>query len=176
MNNKIFLILTIIGLIVLIAACKAKRAKHPLQVGDIAPDFSLKDENEAIRTLSEFRGHNVALYFYPKDQTPGCTAQACSIRDGFTDLKEAGITVIGISYDLPKSHQKFKEKYHLNFPLLSDTDKRVSKLYNVSGIWFPDRVTFLINKKGRIVKILRDVSVKDHAREIIAAFSGQQNE
>jgi peroxiredoxin Q/BCP len=173
MNNKILLALAIIGLIAIIPACKSKSkpTKHTLQVGDMAPDFALQDETGIVRKLSDFKGQNVALYFYPKDQTPGCTAQACSIRDGFADLKKAGITVIGISYDSPESHRKFKEQHHLNFPLLSDADKSVSKAYNVSGILFPDRVTFLIDKTGRIVKILKDVNVKDHAHEIIAAFS-----
>lgn len=176
MLNKTILILVTIGLMILIPACKSqlKPAKHALQIGDAAPDFSLKDETGTVRKLSEFRGKNVAVYFYPKDQTPGCTAQACSIRDGFTDLKEADIYVLGISYDSPESHRRFKEKYHLNFPLLSDSDKSVSKLYNVSGLLMPDRVTFLIDGTGHIIQILHDVNVKDHAHEIINAFKVQQ--
>ena len=175
MNNKIILGLTIIGLMAIIPACKwrSKPTKHTLHIGDMAPDFSLIDETGTTRKLSDFRGQNIALYFYPKDETPGCTAEACSIRDGLADLKNAGITVLGISYDSPESHRAFKEKHHLNFPLLSDSDKAVSKLYNVSGILFPDRVTFLIDKNGRVVKILKDVNVKDHAHEIIAAFNAQ---
>lgn len=150
---------------------KKKRMNNKLKVGDKAPDFSLKDETGSMHKLSDLSGTNVALYFYPKDQTPGCTAQACSIRDGFVELKKAGIVVLGVSYDSPESHKKFKEKHQLNFPLLSDSDKSVSKLYNVSGYFMPDRVTFLIDKTGRIVKILKDVDVKDHAHEIIKAFN-----
>lgn len=171
MYDKIILTLAIIALIAIIPACRPKsKPIRTLQIGDMAPDFSLHDETKTIRTLSEFRGQNIALYWYPKDQTPGCTAQACSLRDGFTDLKKAGITVLGISYDSPESHKGFKEKHHLNFPLLSDSDKAISQLYNVSGILFPDRVTFLIDKDGRIVKKLKNVDVKNHANEIIAAF------
>lgn len=176
MYNKFILIMTTIGLILLIPACKSrsKSVKHTLQVGDMAPDFSLKDETKTTHTLSDYRGKNVAVYFYPKDQTPGCTAQACSLRDGFADLQQANIIVLGISYDSPESHRAFKEKYHLNFPLLSDSDKSVSKSYNVSGLLMPDRVTFLIDKTGHIIKILRHIDVKHHAQEIIDAFNAYQ--
>ncbi len=152
------------------AMCKAKLTRSTLHVNDLAPDFALSDETGTMIKLSDLQGQNIALYFYPKDQTPNCTAQACSIRNGFSDLKKAGIIVLGISYDSPESHRAFKEKHHLNFPLLSDSDKAVSKLYHVSGFFFPDRATFLIDKTGRIVKILTNVNVKDHAQEIIDAF------
>jgi peroxiredoxin Q/BCP len=175
MFNKVIVLAAIIGLAIIIPACSKKKqqsaANAKLKVGDKAPDFALKDETGTIRTLAEFKDKNVALYFYPKDQTPGCTAQACSLRDGFSDLKNAGIVVLGISYDSPESHRKFKEKHHLNFTLLSDTDKEASRKYNVSGLLMPDRVTFLIDADGIVIKILKDVNVKDHAHEIIKAFN-----
>lgn len=166
----------IAGLVVLVPACsrngsKKDRMKQELQVGDMAPDFSLPDDTGDIRSLSEMAGKNFVLYFYPKDQTPGCTAQACSVRDNSAELENAGIQVFGVSYDSPESHRKFKEKYKLNFPLLSDSTKEVSELYGVSGWFAPSRVTFLIDKEGRILKILKNVDVKNHAQEIIAAFA-----
>lgn len=178
MNSKLialFLALISITSTVFIYAKKTRKATRQLSIGSLAPDFSLKDESETVHKLSDLRGTNVALYFYPKDQTPGCTAQACSIRDGFEELKKVGIVVLGVSYDSPASHKKFKEKHHLNFPLLSDSDKSVSKKYQVSGFLMPSRVTFLINKSGRIIKILKNVDVKNHATEIIDAFNSQKS-
>lgn len=176
-NRYLIFFLTLVSITstIFIAAKKTKKANRQLTVGSLAPNFSLKDESETVHTLSKLRGTNVALYFYPKDETPGCTAQACSIRDGFADLKKAGIVVLGVSYDSPASHKKFKEKHHLNFPLLSDSDKSVSKKYYVSGFLMPSRVTFLIDKSGRIIKILKNVDVKNHATEIIDAFNAQKS-
>ena len=142
-----------------------------VQVGQKAPNFTLKDETGKLRSLSDMAGHKMVIYFYPKDDTPGCTKQACSIRDGFADLNQAGITVWGISYDSPESHKKFKEKYTLPFTLLSDYHKEVSKQYGVSGWFFPDRVTFLINQDGTIIDILKDINVREHAQQIITAFN-----
>jgi peroxiredoxin Q/BCP len=169
MVKKYVMLAGIVGILALVSGCGQK--KRELQPGDMAPDFSLPDETGKIWTLADMAGRNFVLYFYPKDQTPGCTAQACSIRDNFADLTNAGIQVLGVSYDSSESHQKFKEKYQLPFPLLSDSTKEVSKRYGVSGWFVPSRVTFLIDETGSIVKILKNVDVKHHGQEIIAAFA-----
>lgn len=142
----------------------------PVEVGKRAPDFTLSDEQGNVQTLSMMQGEKVVLYFYPKDFTPGCTKQACSIRDGFTQLDQEGITVWGISSDSVQSHQKFKEKYQLPFILLSDEAKKVIKLYGAQGLLFTSRVTFLINEKGVVIAKLDDVDVEHHAQQIIDAF------
>jgi len=136
-----------------------------------APDFALQDEMGATHRLSDIRGKKVALYFYPKDATPGCTKQACSLRDGFEDLQKAGITVWGISYDSASSHQKFKHKYNLPFTLLCDLQKEVAKLYGVKRIiGGAKRTTFLIDEQGIIVGIIEKVATADHANQILKAF------
>lgn len=146
-----------------------------LKVGDTAPDFSLQDEQGVTRTLQEFKGKKIALYFYPKDETSGCTTQACSIRDGYKDLLDQSIVVLGVSFDSVASHKKFKEHHKLPFILLSDSSKKVAKKYGAVA-WFifyapiPSRMTFLIDEQGKIVKIMKDVHVKEHASEIIKAF------
>ncbi|HEV2601404.1 MAG TPA: peroxiredoxin [Candidatus Babeliales bacterium] len=144
--------------------------EHKVAVGFAAPDFTLLDDAGKERILSHELGKNIALMWVPKPGTPHCNTEVCSIRDGFADLQAAGVEVWCMSYDSPEDLKKFKEKKSLNFPLLSDSDKTVSKLYGVSGWFFPDRVTFLINKQGVIIKILKDVDVNAHAQEIIKAF------
>jgi len=141
------------------------------KVGDPAPDFTLKDQDGKEHTLSEYRGQRVVVYFYPKDDTPGCTKEACGIRDQFEDFSKAHIQVLGISYDSVESHKKFQEKYHLPFTLLADTDKTVAKRYGADGLVFASRKTFLINEKGVIMKIYPKVSVTEHATEILKDFS-----
>lgn len=145
-----------------------------VKIGDIAPDFKLKDETGNFRSLEEFRGSKVALYFYPKDDTPGCTKQACSLRDGYLDLKEANIVILGISYDSPESHKKFAEEYNLPFLLLSDENREVAKKYGSSwrvlGNFLIKRQTYLINEDGIIVDILKKINVNQHAQEVIKAF------
>lgn len=148
---------------------KGKHMEKPV-VGSMAPDFTLPDQNEKEHTLSSYHGHRVALYFYPKDETPGCTAEACSLRDGRAELEAAGIVVLGVSYDTPKSHLAFAKKHNLDFTLLSDTTKEVSAAYGVKGWFMPSRVTFLIDENGKIVSILKNVNVSDHADEIISHF------
>jgi peroxiredoxin Q/BCP len=140
-------------------------------VGQKAPDFSLVDESGTTRTLSDMHGKKIVLYFYPKDGTPGCTEQACSLRDGYSVLKRAGIEIWGISYDSPAKHKEFKDKHHLPFTLLSDEHKEVAALYNAKG-WFglPKRVTYLINEQGIIIKALEDIDVSGHADQIMLAF------
>ncbi len=162
----------VIASILVCSGCKKseRSAMKKVTIGSVAPDFSLPDETNALKTLSTLRGSKVALYFYPKDQTPGCTSQACSIRDTMSDLTKKGIQVWGISYDSPASHALFKEKYHLSFPLLSDSNKKVASLYGVKGLLFAKRITFLIDEHGIVVAIIKDIDVANHAQQILQAF------
>jgi thioredoxin-dependent peroxiredoxin len=149
-----------------------------LKEGDTAPDFATRDERGQTVKLSDLRGERVVLYFYPKDDTPGCTKEACSFRDNFQDLKAAGIRVLGVSLDTEESHQAFISKYNLPFTLLSDTDHAVSDAYGVYGeqTWGDkkymgvQRKTFLIDEGGRIRKIFDKVNVEQHADEVMRAF------
>lgn len=147
----------------------------PVKVGDPAPDFQLKDDTGKIRTLNEFRGKKVALYFYPKDNTPGCTKEACSFRDGYNALQELGIVVLGVSFDSSESHQRFKDKHKLPFILLSDEKKEVAEAYGASGgllgTFAAKRYTYLIDEHGAIVHVFTKVDVKNHAEEVMQAFS-----
>ena len=141
-----------------------------------APAFVLTDQNEKEHSLKKYLGKWVALYFYPKDDTPGCTAEACGFRDYYTKLKRAGIVILGVSADPVKNHKKFAEKYSLSFPLLADVEKAVVTQYGVLrtkqfmgreyiGI---SRTTFLIDPTGKIAKIYEDIKPDDHAKEILA--------
>ncbi len=142
----------------------------PLNIGDQAPDFSLPDENGQIQTLSQYSGQNVVVYFYPKDDTPGCTKEACGIRDLFSQFTDNKIVVLGVNYDNAASHRKFKDKHNLPFPLLSDGDKSVSKQYGADGMFFPSRKTYLVDKDGTLIKIFENVNVLTHAEEILRYF------
>jgi peroxiredoxin Q/BCP len=146
-----------------------------LKVGLKAPDFKLKDQENNIHSLSNYKGKWVVLYFYPKDNTPGCTKEACSFRDNLEELKKEGVVVLGVSADSVNSHQKFAEKYKLNFPILSDENKEIIKKYKAwgkkkfmgktyEGIL---RITYLINKQGKIFKVYPNVSPENHALEIL---------
>ena len=149
-----------------------------VEIGDAAPDFQVKDDAGKMRTLAEFRGKKVALYFYPRDNTPGCTKEACSFRDGYGALQEAGIVVLGVSFNSPESHRKFKEKQKLPFLLLSDGKKEVAEAYGASGGLLGSvaakRYTYLIDENGTIVHIFKKVDVKNHAAEVLQAFSGKK--
>lgn len=149
-----------------------------LKEGDNAPDFSVLDQNENEVKLADLRGEKVVLYFYPKDDTPGCTKEACSFRDNFSTLTEKGIKVFGISTDNANSHQKFIAKYDLPFTLLTDHDHQVAELYEsygekkfmgktYDGVL---RKTFLIDEAGKIKKIFDKVKVDEHADEVLQAF------
>jgi peroxiredoxin Q/BCP len=144
--------------------------------GDEAPDFILKDDSGKDVRLSQLRGKKIVLYFYPKDNTPGCTKEACSFRDGFTEIQSRGAIVIGVSTDSIESHVRFKQKYNLNFPLLSDTDKKVVSKY---GVWKEkslygrkfmgiERTTFVIDENGKVKKIFPKVKVDGHFEEVLA--------
>jgi len=140
-----------------------------------APDFSLQDENGVLRNLSDYRGQVVILYFYPKDDTPGCTTEACNFRDDYSAYEQAGVTILGVSPDDPKSHTRFKAKYNLPFTLLADTDHKVCELY---GAWGPKkfmgkeyegvlRTTFLIGADGQVLKVFENVKPPEHSAEIL---------
>ncbi len=138
--------------------------------GSAAPDFALPSDDGRMVKLSDFRGKQpVVLYFYPKDESPGCTKEACSFRDNLAEFKKAGIEVLGVSVDSAEAHRKFREKEKLNFTLLSDEDKEVTRRYGVLGSsGVASRVTFIIDKSGAVRKIYRDVSPADHAAEVLA--------
>ena len=146
--------------------------------GSQAPDFSLPDETGTMRSLSEFRGQPVVLYFYPRDDTPGCTTEACSFRDDYSHYTQAGVTILGVSPDTSKAHAKFKAKYGLPFSLLADTEHEVCELYQVWGLkkamgreyYGVFRTTYLIDEDGKIIKVFENVKPAGHSAEILAAL------
>lgn len=145
----------------------------------LAPAFSLKDSTGVLHTLDDYKGRWVVLYFYPADDTPGCTVEACSMRDARDTLSEMGASIIGISRDEPNSHEKFKEKYSLNFTLLTDADKKVitaygawgKKMFGHEGI---QRKTFIINPEGQVVKVYGRVTPLGHGEAVIDALKALQ--
>lgn len=136
--------------------------------GEEAPDFEAEDqEGEKVR-LSDFRGKKVVLYFYPKDDTPGCTKEACSFRDSIESLEEKGTVVLGVSADTVDSHREFVDKHGLNFTLLADPDKEMIEDYGVEGRFGnAARVTFLIDEDGRVERVYRNVDPENHAEEVL---------
>jgi peroxiredoxin Q/BCP len=154
-----------------------------LKVGSKAPAFKGKDQDGNNISLSDFKGKKLIVFFYPKDNTPGCTAEACSLRDNYALLQKNGFELLGISVDDEKSHQKFITKHSLPFPLLADTDQKV---VNAFGVWVEKsmygrtymgtaRKTFIINEEGKISNIIEKVDTKDHANQILNAFTLQTN-
>ncbi len=149
-----------------------------LKEGSIAHDFTLQTAEGRPVSLKDFRGKKVVLYFYPKDDTPGCTIEACEFRDSLSAFKKAGVEVIGISVDTVESHKKFAGKYRLNFTLLADPKKEVVKKYGVWGkkkfmgreYMGTRRTTFIVDERGRIAKIFPEVSPKGHSKEILASI------
>lgn len=142
----------------------------PLAVGTDAPAFTVKDTNGNTVSLSDFPGKTVVLYFYPKDDTPGCTKQAQSFRDAQSKYQPKDIVVLGVSADDQASHQAFTEKYGLNFPLLADTDQTLIKAYDVDGGGYAKRVTYVINPEGKIIHVDGTVNTTTHAEDILAAL------
>jgi peroxiredoxin Q/BCP len=146
-----------------------------LKEGDVAPDFTAATNGGGMVSLADYRGKNVILYFYPKDDTPGCTKEACSFRDQFADFKKKGAVVLGVSPDPVKSHDKFANKFKLPFALLADEDKKIVQSYGVWGekmfmgrkFMGTHRVTFLIGPDGRIKKIWPKVKPEEHAAEVL---------
>lgn len=156
----------------------AKAPDLKLKEGDAAPAFTVETSGGGRLSLADFLGQNVILYFYPKDDTPGCTKEACAFRDGFADFKKRGAVILGVSPDPVKSHDKFVKKFELPFPLLADTDKKIVEAYGVWGektfmgrrYMGTHRVTFLIGPDGRIKKIWPLVKPDEHAAEVLAAL------
>jgi peroxiredoxin Q/BCP len=156
----------------------AKNVELKLSEGNAAPEFTVATSGGGRISLSDYKGRNVILYFYPKDDTPGCTKEACAFRDGFSEFKEKGAVILGVSTDTVKSHDKFVEKYKLPFTLLADEDKKIVEAY---GVWGEKtfmgrtytgtlRVTFLIGPDGRIKRIWPNVKPEEHAAEVLAAI------
>lgn len=147
--------------------------------GTAAPDFTAKDANGETVRLKDLRGEKVVLYFYPRDDTPGCTKEACSFRDDFSKFKKRGIKVIGVSTDSEASHKKFSAKYKLPFTLLADPDHSIADAYGVYGekkfmgrtYMGVKRITFLIDEKGKIKKVFEKVKPDEHAGEVLEAFN-----
>jgi len=150
----------------------------PISANNPAPDFALPDDTGTTRRLSDFRGKPLILYFYPKDDTPGCTTEACNFRDDYSAYEKSGVTILGVSPDTVASHVKFKEKYHLPFPLLADDQHKVCDTY---GVWGPKkmmgreydgvlRTTFLIDSKGNIARVFENVKPSEHSTEVLAAL------
>ena len=151
----------------------------PIPIGIPAPEFELYDDTNTIRKLSDFRERNVVLYFYPKDDTPGCTTEACNFRDDYSVYEKAGVVILGVSPDNVKSHVKFKKKFDLPFPLLADEEHKVCDLYQV---WGPKkfmgkeyegvlRTTFLIDGNGNIIKVFENVRPAEHSADVLSALS-----
>jgi len=151
-----------------------------LQEGTVAPDFTLAADGGGEVSLSGYRGKRVVLYFYPKDDTPGCTTEACNFRDDYSDIVSAGAVVLGVSPDTVKSHDKFKLKLELPFALLSDPDHAVAELY---GAWGEKKMygrtymgiirsTFIIDEEGKIIKVFPKVTPKDHSQQVLAVLNG----
>lgn len=151
-----------------------------LKAGDPAPDFAAPATDGSVLRLEDFRGRKLVLYFYPMDDTPGCTKQACSLRDSNAEIAARGAAILGVSAQGPESHQRFTEKFSLNFPLLADTDLTVAKAYGVAGsglggllrsvVGVSERVTFIIDEKGQISHVIDDPNCPDHGAEVLAAL------
>lgn len=148
-----------------------------LKQGDLAPDFSGLNDDEKQVKLSDFKGDKLVLYFYPKDMTPGCNAQACNLTDNYNALLKAGYKVVGVSADSVERHRKFRNKFNIPFPLIADVDK---KIINDYGVWGPKkfmgktydgihRTTFIIDENGRIEDIIEKVKTKDHTNQILTS-------
>lgn len=150
-----------------------------LKQGDKAPDFTVADQNGKKIKLNDFKGKKTVIYFYPKDMTPGCTNQACNLRDNYSALQKEGIQILGVSADDEARHKKFIDKYELPFPLLADTDKKMIKDFGVWGLKKfmgkeydgIHRTTFLINEDGKIHDVIKKPKTKAHAEEILESFN-----
>lgn len=161
--------------LLLLTFCSFAALAQTLKVGDQAPDFTAKDQDGNEITLRQFKGKKVILYFYPKDDTPGCTVEACNLRDNKDQLSTEGYEIIGVSSDDVASHKNFQQKYSLPFPLVADVDKSINQKY---GVWVEKerdgkkffgtaRTTFLIDEKGMITRIIDKVDTKGHAAQIL---------
>jgi len=183
-KTKLFTFLSLISIVFITGCGKIGSAKKALKARTSverkktvkAPSFKLSDETGTIHTLADYAGKKLVLFFYPKDESPTCTAQACSIRDDFKMYEDHGIVILGISADSVKSHKKFKEHHHLPFPLLSDENGKVAKKYGAKGsvlgfFGYAQRKTYLINEQGELVKVIDDVNVANQGQDILAGFA-----
>lgn len=150
----------------------------PISAGIPAPDFELLDDQGQARHLSDYRGHAVILYFYPEDDTPGCTKEACNFRDDYSAYEKAGVVILGVSPDTVESHVKFKKKFQLPFPLLADVGHKICDVY---GVWGPKkfmgkeyegvlRTTFLIDAQGKIARVFENVRPSEHSAQVLEAL------
>ena len=166
---KVFLVLAIVLALVFIFKKSAFGSEDKL-LGKAAPEFKLRNSYGELVSLKEFKGEWLLVFFYPKDDTPGCTKEACSLRDNFTEIKKLNANVLGISIDSSESHKEFKEKYNLPFMLLSDPDGETAKKYGALNNFFifklAKRQSFIIDPKGVVRRVYRDVSPSNHAQEI----------
>jgi len=155
--------------------------KH-LKVGDKAPEFTINDQEGKPVSLGDYAGKKVVIYFYPRDNTPGCTAQACNIRDNYSNIQEMGIIILGVSADTEEKHQKFIKKFDLPFPLLADVDHTLLNLY---GVWGEKkfmgkiydgihRTTFVMDESHTLIGIIEKPKTKDHTREILEIYEGEK--
>lgn len=151
-----------------------------LKKGDLAPDFTAADQNGETLHSTDLKGKKVVLYFYPKDNTPGCTKEACNLRDNYQDFLDKGYVILGVSPDSVESHKKFAEKFDLPFPLLADPEKKIIKAF---GAWGEKKLygktydgllrsTFIIDEEGRIEEVIAKVKTSDHAAQIFKTFEG----
>lgn len=166
---KIVLLLLLLALIATITA--RAYAEQGLSIGDVAPDFALSNQYGETVSLKTYQGKWLVLYFYPKNNTPGCTTEACSFRDNMTEFEKRGVQVVGISIDNQQAHANFANAHKLPFPLVADVDGKVAQAYGaMMDLWvmkFAKRYTFIINPSGHIAKIYQDVKPKQHTKQLI---------
>ena len=173
MKKLIVISLAVLSVLSLVAFSKRRRG---VKNRKRAPGFTAKDQDGKTVSLSDYRGKKVLLYFYPKDDTPGCTAEACSLRDNFHSLTKEGYTILGVSTDDEVSHKNFKEKYHLPFTLIADVDKSIVNKYGAwiekekdgKKYWGTARKTFLIDENGMMEGEIKDVDTQQHAQQVLA--------
>jgi len=170
---KMYILFISIAIMIILSFLMLSGFKSPsnyIKIGEKAPLFELFDQDEKLFSLKDYNGKKMVIYFFPKAFTPGWTKQACGFRDQYSIYQENNIEIIGISYDLREKQKSFSEKNKLNFRVLSDSKKEVSKLYGVDTYFFPKRVTFLIDENGIVFDVIDDMSLSDYAKNIIQIF------
>lgn len=178
MNNIILAAMAFGCVIIIIGSFILYQKNHQyLHVGDAAPNFKLLGQDKVWHELRYYAGQYIVLYFYPKDDTPGCTVQACSLRDNLSMFENHNIKIFGINYDSVESHQAFAEKYQLPFTLLSDDSKKVAHAYGAAGlaVIIPKRMTFIINPEQKICAILKEVDVTTHTKYVLELIEHDKN-
>ena len=164
----LFFITIVISLLLLLSFSSS--SANEIKIGVKAPEFQLFNQNNELVSLSDYKGKNLVIYFFPKAFTPGWVKQACGFRDEYSEYSKHDIEIIGISYDTKKRQKEFANRYNLLFPLLSDLDASISKSYGVDTYFFPKRVTFLINKDGVVFDIIKNISLDNYGNKIIQIF------